>query len=69
MGNPHPGNVGSTHARHRVLIIEDEQDIAGLIKHTLERHAEVEADIVGSGDAALKAVNTASARSTRCRSR
>jgi hypothetical protein len=25
--------------RHRVLIVEDEQDIAGLIKHTLERAA------------------------------
>jgi two-component system, OmpR family, alkaline phosphatase synthesis response regulator PhoP len=43
-------------ARHRVLIVEDEQDIAGLIKHTLERGGETEAYIVGSGDAALKAV-------------
>jgi DNA-binding response OmpR family regulator len=42
--------------RHRVLIVEDEQDIAGLIKHTLERSADAEAEIVGSGDAALKAV-------------
>jgi len=42
--------------RHRVLIVEDEQDIAGLIKHTLERGGEAEAEIVGSGDAALKAV-------------
>src|SRR6202162_1802691 len=42
--------------RHRVLIVEDEQDIAGLIKHTLERSGEAEAEIVGSGDAALKAV-------------
>ena len=40
----------------RVLIVEDEQDIAGLIKHTLERGGETEAQIVGSGDAALKAV-------------
>ena len=40
----------------RVLIVEDEQDIAGLIKHTLERGGETRADIVGSGDAALKAV-------------
>jgi len=39
-----------------VLIVEDEQDIAGLIKHTLERGGETEAQIVGSGDAALKAV-------------
>jgi two-component system alkaline phosphatase synthesis response regulator PhoP len=43
-------------ARHRVLIVEDEHDIAGLIKHTLERNGETEAEIVGSGDAALKAV-------------
>jgi two-component system, OmpR family, phosphate regulon response regulator PhoB len=42
--------------KHRVLIVEDEQDIAGLIKHTLERSAGAEAEIVGSGDAALKAV-------------
>jgi DNA-binding response OmpR family regulator len=43
-------------ARHRVLIVEDEQDIAGLIKHTLERSGSADADIVTSGDAALKAV-------------
>src|SRR5450432_1385807 len=43
-------------ARHRVLIVEDEQDIAGLIKHTLERGGETDAQVVGSGDAALKAV-------------
>ncbi|MEP7304919.1 MAG: response regulator transcription factor [Acidobacteriota bacterium] len=42
--------------RHRVLIVEDEQDIAGLIKHTLERSGNADAEIVGSGDAALKAV-------------
>jgi DNA-binding response OmpR family regulator len=43
-------------SRHRVLIVEDERDIAGLIKHTLERTGEAEAEIVGSGDDALKAV-------------
>jgi len=42
--------------RHRVLIVEDEQDIAGLIKHSLERSGDTDAQIVGSGDAALKAV-------------
>jgi two-component system alkaline phosphatase synthesis response regulator PhoP len=42
--------------RHRVLIVEDEHDIAGLIKHTLERAGDTEAHIVGSGDAALRAV-------------
>jgi DNA-binding response OmpR family regulator len=40
----------------RVLVVEDEQDIAGLIKHTLERSGEMEASIVGSGDAALRAI-------------
>ena len=39
-----------------VLIVEDEQDIAGLIKHTLERGGDTRADVVSSGDAALKAV-------------
>ena len=34
--------------RHRVLIVEDEHDIAGLIKHTLERAGEAEASIVGT---------------------
>jgi DNA-binding response OmpR family regulator len=43
--------------RHHVLIVEDEQDIAGLIKHTLERAGDTEASIVGSGDAALKSVS------------
>jgi len=43
-------------SRHHILIVEDERDIAGLIKHTLERNTDSEADIVGSGDAALKAM-------------
>ena len=42
--------------KHRVLIVEDEQDIAGLIKHTLERTGSADAEVVGSGDAALRAV-------------
>ena len=42
--------------KNRVLIVEDEADIAGLIKHTLERSGDIEAEIVGSGDAALQAV-------------
>src|SRR5213083_3347153 len=51
------GTLAPKHkARHRVLIVEDEQDIAGLIKHTLERSGDAEAQVVGSGDAALKAV-------------
>ena len=42
--------------RPRILIVEDERDIAGLIKHTLERSGEADAEIVSSGDAALKAI-------------
>src|SRR6266550_486856 len=42
--------------RTRVLVVEDEQDIAGLIKHALEREAAVDVEIAGSGDAALKSV-------------
>jgi DNA-binding response OmpR family regulator len=43
-------------AKPHVLIVEDEPDIAGLIKHTLERSGDADARIVSSGDAALKAV-------------
>ncbi len=43
-------------ARTRVLVVEDEADIAGLIKHALERNGEARVEIVGSGDAAVKAV-------------
>jgi DNA-binding response OmpR family regulator len=42
--------------RHKVLIVEDEHDIAGLIKHTLERSGDTEAYVVSSGDTALKSV-------------
>jgi DNA-binding response OmpR family regulator len=50
---PSPGRAHKT----RVLCVEDEHDIAGLIKHTLERNGEMEVRIVASGDAALKAAN------------
>jgi DNA-binding response OmpR family regulator len=43
-------------AKTRVLVVEDEQDIASLIKHTLERGGRTEAEIVGSGDAALRSI-------------
>jgi DNA-binding response OmpR family regulator len=43
-------------AKRRILIVEDEQDVAGLIKHAVERSGDAEADVVASGDAALKAV-------------
>lgn len=41
----------------RILVVDDEIDIAGLIKHSLERGGDVEVDIVNSGDAALKSVS------------
>jgi DNA-binding response OmpR family regulator len=39
-----------------VLVVEDEDDIANLIKHTLERGGDTDVQIVGSGDTALNAV-------------
>src|SRR5436190_13564086 len=47
-----PINSGRT----RVLVVEDEQDIAGLIKHALEREGGFFIEIAGSGDMALKSV-------------
>jgi len=38
----------------RVLVVEDENDIAGLIKHTLERSGDAIVEIAASGDQALK---------------
>ena len=43
-------------ATTRILVVEDEADIAGLVKHALERGGQTQVDIVGSGDAALKSV-------------
>jgi DNA-binding response OmpR family regulator len=61
MESPSQGRPAATPAASRgparVLIVEDEGDIAGLIKHALERSGTVEAAIVGSGDAALRAVS------------
>jgi DNA-binding response OmpR family regulator len=42
--------------RNHVLIVEDEHDIACLIKHALERDGEADAEIAGTGEAALQAV-------------
>ncbi len=38
-----------------MLVVEDERDIADLIKHTLERGGDIDVEIASSGDAALKA--------------
>ena len=40
----------------RVLVVEDEQDIAALIKHALERSGDAVVDVVSSGDTALRTV-------------
>ncbi len=39
-----------------MLVVEDEQDIAALIKMTLEKTGDIRAEVAHSGDAALKAV-------------
>jgi DNA-binding response OmpR family regulator len=44
-------------AKRRILIAEDEPDVAGLIKHAVERGGDAEAEIVESGDGALRAVS------------
>ena len=40
----------------RVLVVEDEPDIAGLIKLVLERDGEMDAAIASNGDGALRAI-------------
>ena len=40
----------------RVLVVEDEPDVAHLIKHTLERSGDLRVDIAAAGDSALHAV-------------
>jgi DNA-binding response OmpR family regulator len=57
-----PGSMSRTRSpqtaraaeKMRVLVVEDENDIAGLIKHTLERSGDTTVEIAGSGDQALK---------------
>src|SRR3954467_2499180 len=43
-------------AKPHVLVVEDEADVASLIKHALERTGGADVAIVSSGDAALQAV-------------
>jgi DNA-binding response OmpR family regulator len=43
-------------SKTRVLIVEDEPDIAGLMKHALERGGEMHVEIVNTGAAALNSV-------------
>jgi DNA-binding response OmpR family regulator len=41
----------------RILVVEDEQDIAGLIKHTLERAGDGSVEIVARGDEAIRSIS------------
>ncbi|MEO8681893.1 MAG: response regulator transcription factor [Vicinamibacterales bacterium] len=43
----------------RVLVVEDEHDIAGLIKHTIERSGDATVEVAASGDQALKLASEA----------
>ena len=45
---------GERARRMRVLVVEDEPDIAGLIKQTLERAGDLQVDIATTGEAALE---------------
>jgi two-component system, OmpR family, alkaline phosphatase synthesis response regulator PhoP len=53
---PRPATSRSADKTH-VLVVEDEHDIAGLIKHTLERGGDTTVEVAGSGDQALKAAS------------
>jgi two-component system, OmpR family, phosphate regulon response regulator PhoB len=48
--------VAGPASRARILVVEDEADIALLIKHTLERSGGALVDVVATGDAALRRV-------------
>ena len=45
---------GHRSPRPRVLVVEDERDIAELVKHTLERGGDIDVEIAYSGDVALR---------------
>jgi two-component system alkaline phosphatase synthesis response regulator PhoP len=49
-----PTHMHRTREKMRVLVVEDESDIAGLIKHTLERSGDAIVEVAPSGDQALK---------------
>jgi len=55
-GSAAPAGPAAVSRAPRVLVVEDEQDIAGLIKHALERSGDAQVEIVSGGDAALRAV-------------
>jgi DNA-binding response OmpR family regulator len=56
---PATGGQPALAAATRVLVVEDERDIADLVKHTLERGEGVTAEVVTSGEAALERATAA----------
>ena len=56
-GRPRPVGPSRHSDKTRVLVVEDENDIAGLIKHTLERGGHTSVEVAASGDQALKAAS------------
>jgi two-component system, OmpR family, alkaline phosphatase synthesis response regulator PhoP len=52
-----PGGKRNAAGQPHILIVEDEQDIALLIKHALDRSGETTAEIVASGDVALRRIS------------
>ncbi len=44
-------------ARHRILIVEDEQDVADLIRRAVLRNGDADAEIAARGDMALQAAS------------
>ena len=51
---PRVAGIAGANEKTRVLVVEDESDISGLIKHTLERGGDAVVEIAASGDQALK---------------
>jgi CheY-like chemotaxis protein len=47
---PRPAGSSRNSEKTRVLVVEDENDIAGLIKHTLERGGHTSVEVAASGD-------------------
>ena len=54
-----PAQTQRATEKTRVLVVEDENDIAGLIKHTIERGGDTFVEVVASGDQALKSATDA----------
>ena len=53
---PPPSPAAGLARATRILVVEDEPDIGGLIKHALERDGQTSVELVGTGDAALAAI-------------